>query len=158
MISRRRVFPQRYPFAAIAGMALLLGACAESGGLLAGLGLGQDQAAGAAVKVEENQQASLTPPTPSPAPPPIVTPGELIGRESAEVAKLLGKPTFARRDGGAEIWQYRGKACILDVFLYKGQFGRLVEHAELRRRDEGEISDRDCLADVLTGAKGGDAG
>lgn len=154
MISRRRVFPQRYPFAAIAGMALLLGACAEGGGLLARLGMGQDQAAGAAAKVEENQQAGLTPPTPAPAPPPIATPGELIGRESAEVAKLLGKPTFARRDGGAEIWQYRGKACILDLFLYKGQLGRLVEHAELRRRNEGKISDRDCLADVLAGAKG----
>ncbi len=137
------------PLAAMAGLALLLGACAEGGGLFAGLGGGQEQVAGEPAKTGESQQASLPPA------PPIDTPKALIGRESAEVAKLLGKPAFARRDGGAEIWQYRGKACILDVFLYKGQLGRLVEHAELRRRGEGEISDRDCLADVLAGATGG---
>lgn len=154
MSNRRRVFSHLYPFAAIAGVALLLGACVEGGGLFAGLGGGQDQAAGEPAKASESQQANLPPPSP----PPIDTPKALIGRESAEVTRLLGKPAFARRDGGAEIWQYRGKACILDVFLYKGQLGRLVEHAELRRRTEDVISDHDCLADVLASAKGGGAG
>ncbi len=135
----------------MAGVALLLGACAEGGGLFAGKPAndGEAQAAAEAAKASQSEQASLPPALP------IEAPNELIGRESREVTKLLGEPAFARRDGGAEVWQYRGKACILDVFLYKGQLGRLVEHAELRRRDKGEISDRDCLADVLTGAKGG---
>ena len=163
MSKRPHLSPHLSSLAAMVGVALLLGACAEGGGLFAGLGGGEGQAAGGtangdegkaageSAKAGESQQASLPPP------PPIDTPKALIGRESEEVTKLLGKPAFARRDGGAEIWQYRGKACILDVFLYKGQLGRLVEHAELRRRDEGEISDRDCLADVLAGAEGGDA-
>ena len=150
MSKRPHLSPCLSALAAMVGAALLLGACADGGGLFAVAGGGgEDQAAAGAA--EESRQASLPPP-----PPPIDTPKALIGRESGEVAKLLGKPFLARRDGGAEIWQYRGKACILDVFLYKSQLGRLVEHAELRRRNEGEMSDRDCLADVLAGSKGGD--
>lgn len=149
-----------------AAAALLLSACTQDGGFLAGLGVGlgagggekpaaeapaegsadgkaADESAAGAPAPAEAQEATLPPP------PPIAAPAELIGRESAEVAALLGAPSFERRDGPAEIWQYRGAACILDVFLYKEQLGRLVRHAELRRRNGNEISDLDCLTDLF---------
>ena len=40
---------------------------------------------------------------------------------AAEVTRTdrnLGAPEFVRRDGPAQIWQYRAENCVLDLFLY----------------------------------------
>lgn len=143
--------------AGVSALLLLTGACAENGGFLRGFG-------GADTGVEAGADGSAAPggeaeaETASRAPLPIQGPGELIGRESAEVTALLGQPDFSRSDGPAEVWQYRGERCVLDVFLYKNDLGRLVEHAELRRRGAGVISDSDCVADALAAALAGGSG
>lgn len=63
----------------------------------------------------------------------------LAGMATDQVIGLLGPPRFKRRDNPAEIWQYRNKACALDLFLYQAGTGAAfrVRHFETRRRDRG---------------------
>jgi hypothetical protein len=103
--------------------------------------------------------ASQTPPAAAPAPvappparaalPPqaattrtVLGPERYQGLAGAELVRLLGRPDMLRRDGGAEIWQYRAGACILHLFLYEEGGALLVVHAEARNRTSG----RACLA------------
>jgi len=142
----------------LAGLvAAALGGCAEGGLKLFG-----DEAPAEAAAAEETQapgqadgaqgaQASEgAAPQEAKAPPlPFEAAGELVGRAEADVADILGEPAFKRLDGPAEIWQYRGRDCLLDVFFYPDVQGRVVEHAEFRRRNGAPLSDRDCAGDVL---------
>jgi hypothetical protein len=52
----------------------------------------------------------------------------------AELRARFGPPDFTRRDAPAEIWQYRGAACVLDVFLYPEGGELKVAHAFTRAR------------------------
>jgi hypothetical protein len=58
----------------------------------------------------------------------------LPGLRGAELTSLMGTPQFRHRDGKAEIWQYRGAACILDVFLYADGNDLRVRYVEARER------------------------
>lgn len=61
-------------------------------------------------------------------------PEEYVGYAPERLLPLLGAPDFVRRDGGAQVWQYRAEHCVLDLFLYgKGNDSR-VKHVELRKR------------------------
>jgi hypothetical protein len=56
-----------------------------------------------------------------------------------EIAYLFGKPTVERRDADARIWQYRGEACVLDVFFYKDAAhdkGFSVTHVDFRMKED----------------------
>ena len=65
--------------------------------------------------------------------------------------KKLGEPALIRRDGDAEIWQYREDSCVLDLFLY-GQ-DKTVEHVDLRNRGGGDGSSvSDCFTEMLRAA------
>ena len=77
-------------------------------------------------------------------------PRDLVGKSDAQVRASLGTPAFRRADGPAQVWQYRGPACLLDVFLYKEAAGFRVKHAELRRRGGTTMADGPCLADAIT--------
>jgi hypothetical protein len=65
---------------------------------------------------------------------PLPPPADLTGLGAAELEALLGAPDFHRSEPPAELWQYRGTDCILDIFLYDGQRGYRVVHAETRQR------------------------
>ena len=65
---------------------------------------------------------------------------EFVGFGPDRVLPILGAPDFVRRDGTAQIWQYRDTNCILDLFLYKSGSEALVKHAELRSRVPGAES------------------
>lgn len=52
---------------------------------------------------------------------------------SALLARL-GPPDFTRRDAPAELWQYRGATCVLDLFLYPEAGTMTVSHAQTRGR------------------------
>jgi len=83
---------------------------------------------------------------------PIDSPKALIGKSEAEVSALLGKPGFTRTDGPAQVWQYSGTSCVLDVFMYQTATGYTVEYTELRRRGSiGAVEDPACLGDALAG-------
>ena len=62
---------------------------------------------------------------------------EFNGYSPERVLPVLGAPDFVRRDGNAQIWQYRATNCVLDLFLYNANGGTVVKHAELRPRVPG---------------------
>jgi hypothetical protein len=84
----------------------------------------------------------------------VADPERFKGLTGADVANLLGSPSFRRRDGDAEIWQYYGpaSACVLDLFVYPDGGQPRVAHAELRSRGAGGGSG--CLAAILDGKRG----
>ena len=56
----------------------------------------------------------------------------------------LGEPDFTRNDPPAEIWQYRGSTCVLDVFLYPEDGQMKVLHAATRDRDRLQSPENAC--------------
>jgi hypothetical protein len=58
----------------------------------------------------------------------------LAGLSAAEVVGLFGEPDFRRVEPPAELWQYRGADCVLDLFLYSDPSGVRVQHSEMRER------------------------
>ncbi len=81
---------------------------------------------------------------------PNADPAELVGLNSDIVNDLLGAPALTRREGGAEVWQYRSDICVLDVFLYGGP--KQVEHVDLRdRAGASEPAVRACFTRMLNG-------
>ena len=85
-------------------------------------------------------------------PPP--SPARLLGMRGAAVAGLLGPAKLVRRDGDAEIWQYRNDHCVLDVFLY-GPGPLSVTHVDLRKRRRGTQDKTACYAELASRANAG---
>ena len=96
---------------------------------------------------DNSRQARLTPPNTK------ITLATLPGMNGDDVATRLGAPQFRRRDGQAEIWQYRGSACTLDVFLYTDGGNLKVRYVEARGREPGPAVDpkqaRDCVSALI---------
>ncbi|MAS81084.1 MAG: hypothetical protein CMF45_00180 [Legionellales bacterium] len=44
---------------------------------------------------------------------------EILGQSKNALTKILGKPNFTRSDHPAEIWRYRDKSCILNIYFYQ---------------------------------------
>lgn len=64
--------------------------------------------------------------------PTVTEPARLKGLNPLQVRSVLGRPVFTRRDAPAEIWQYRARACTLDLFLYDEGGGQTVAHYAMR--------------------------
>ena len=77
----------------------------------------------------------------------IDEPARLKGLTSTQVRQVLGQPGFQRQDAPAEIWQYRGRACILDVYLYDQGQGQTVEHWAVR--SPARLNDADCFQQLV---------
>lgn len=75
-------------------------------------------------------------------------PSRLKGLNTLQVKSVLGRPGFTRRDAPAEIWQYRGRACTLDLFLYDDDGHQVVTHYAMRGTQP--LDERGCI-DELTG-------
>lgn len=120
--------------AAVLAAALLLGAC---GSVTAG---GENQAGTDSGPLFYNGMASLSKVN--------ADPQQLLGMDSAALSDLLGQPLVVRREGEAEIWQYRADECVLDLFLYGGM--RQVEHVDLRdRAGASEEAVAACFVDIM---------
>lgn len=76
---------------------------------------------------------------------------EFKGYKAKSLVGLIGRPDFVRRDGLAQIWQYRSNACILDLFMYGATTDKKVKHAELRGGTIGKGPSRGCFAKLLLG-------
>lgn len=80
--------------------------------------------------------------------PPAADPDELLGLNGEEVTVKLGQPALIRREGEAEVWQYRRTDCVLDLFMYGS--AKQVEHVDLRDRgDANESAVRACYRRML---------
>ena len=73
-------------------------------------------------------------PAPAPAAARLPAVGELRGLKAAEIVSLLGEPAFRRVEPPAELWQYRTRDCVLDLFFYPQAGGYRVSAAETRGR------------------------
>ena len=76
-------------------------------------------------------------------------PAQLIGIDPARLDSLLGRPDLVRREPPAEIWQYRGAACIFDVFLYEEAGTQRVTYIEARNQAAEQTPPRPCLNGLL---------
>lgn len=91
-------------------------------------------------------------PAPAPPPPPSTLnddPARLMGLDAAALGALLGRPALRRVEPPAEVWQYRGERCVLDVFLYAPGAGEphVVTYYEIRGGDAP--GRRRCLRGLL---------
>ncbi len=78
-------------------------------------------------------------------------PSKLRGLSSPLLHAALGAPNFRRRDRNAEIWQYYGEGCVLDLFLYEEAGQNRVAHYIVRSRAPGEALPADCLTGIIGG-------
>ena len=73
----------------------------------------------------------------------------LHGLSVDDLRTMLGTPDFRRHDAAAEIWQYRGGGCILDLFLYRETGGYRVSYAETRDAGLLRGAPAGCLSTVV---------
>ncbi len=75
-------------------------------------------------------------------------PDQFLDMEPKSLAAALGAPRQIRRDGTAEVWQFLGKGCTIDIFLYPGEAGGSprVKFVDLRGDGLTTAGRQDCLA------------
>jgi len=66
-----------------------------------------------------------------------------------DLRSALGKPDFRRNEPPAEVWQYRGDTCVLDVFLYRQGDTYRVVYAQTHDRDTIRVSQASCYATLF---------
>ncbi|MFQ5785428.1 MAG: hypothetical protein ACE5H8_11490 [Alphaproteobacteria bacterium] len=99
--------------------------------------------------------ARLTPPEapPTEAPPAVDDdPEQIMGLDHDALEALLGAPGFLRDEAPAQVWQYRGEGCVLDVYLYTdgADAPYRVEYYEIRGDAEpGAEEKRRCFRGLL---------
>lgn len=77
-------------------------------------------------------------------------PGSLIGLDRTGLTSTLGQPRMLRHEAPAEIWQYRSRSCVLDVFLYEDPSGlETVTHLEARNNLAEAVAMDRCMGSVL---------
>ena len=75
-----------------------------------------DIPSGSASSNQSDQTASRPPDGGHKASKPL-SPDRLIGQNQERLIRLLGVPSFKRRDPPAEVWRYRDQSCLLDLYL-----------------------------------------
>ncbi len=102
-------------------------------------------------------EVAIVLPPPAPPAPRVFDPTELNGKQREEVIGLLGGPSIARREPGAELLLYEGQGCVLYVFLYDPPAGGAahVEYTEVGPRTRDPSRDRACLLGMLQSFVGG---
>ena len=76
-------------------------------------------------------------------------PERLIGLGTQGLYALLGEPKLIRREDPAQVWQYRGIACVFDVVLYRGDRGEQVTYIEARDDEGNKTASRACYNELL---------
>ncbi|MCM0019653.1 MAG: hypothetical protein NBV67_06640 [Tagaea sp.] len=80
------------------------------------------------------------------AAPPVAGARALVGMTRDALGERLGQAGFVRRDGPAEVWRYRGRDCLLDVFVYRqADGGQRVTHIDARTLQGRPASADPCL-------------
>ena len=106
--------------------------------------------------------ASPPPPSPSgpswrklarqtPAPPLNDDPDQVMGLDDEALEALIGPPGLRRDEHPAQVWQYRGESCVLDLFLYPDDEAEphRVVYYEIRGDDDGALARRRCFRALL---------
>ncbi len=82
--------------------------------------------------------------------PSSATAAALVGLSAAELTGLIGAPRWTRREAPAQVWQYQGARCVLDVYLYEDGLpgngaGPRVVYAEARGESALPVTIAACL-------------
>lgn len=85
------------------------------------------------------------------AAPRLPDPAKLKGFEPAAMQALLGVPDLLRWERHAQVYQYRGAKCVLDIIFYESPSGGPFQAAHLSARGPGgqDTEVEACLADLL---------
>jgi hypothetical protein len=86
-----------------------------------------------------------SPPPAAPALPTSATAASLLGLSGPELSALIGPPRWRRSESPAEVWQYQGQTCVLDVYLYQEAGAVRVVHAEARDESALPVTLASCL-------------
>jgi hypothetical protein len=73
----------------------------------------------------------------------------LIGLDSDEINDLMGAPGLERAEPPALIWQYRGAACTVDIFMFDDGAGSTVDHVEVRGQGGEKADEKACFTGLL---------
>lgn len=135
--------------AALAFALVLLGACTTTGQDASAVGgangqSGTTSGTGEASDPQGKKTARVV----------LYDPEEFIGYGPQRLLPIMGAPDFVRRDGPAQIWQYRAENCVLDLFLYGKNDDSQVRHVELRERVPGVEPVEQCFSRLRTARQG----
>ncbi len=81
-----------------------------------------------------------------------ISSGNVLNLSADEVLVLLQEPEFTRTEASIQMWQYRTKGCVLD--LYFDPAGQVV-HYDMRARDRAVAAAQvqgSCVSDVIAQA------
>ena len=100
--------------------------------------------------------ACMTAPRQAPAPaqpaPVVESPqphGQLGGLTANELVGHFGMPALQIREGSSLKLQFRGRACVLDAYLYPQSGGTLrVTHVDTRSRNGADIDQAACISSL----------
>jgi hypothetical protein len=68
----------------------------------------------------------------------------LHNKSVAEVQAMVGNPDFRRVEPPGELWQYRSRECVVDLFFYGVNDDRRVVHIDGRSRDPARVTEERC--------------
>ena len=85
-------------------------------------------------------------------------PDSLIGLAPQQIGETLGVPELQRREPPAEVWQYRTRTCVFDLYIYEEDGARQAVHYTARSRTNGAVRRRPVPGlhrRALSGRRGG---
>ena len=77
---------------------------------------------------------------------------DLVGLGPDELQHLFGHPQLVRDETGAEVWQYRADACVLDLYLYPQESEGTplrVTYLEARDRSAASLATDPCVSALM---------
>ena len=81
-------------------------------------------------------------------PKPMIHADQVLAQSESHIRSLLGTPSLLRQDPPAQLWQYRGPACVLDVYLYETSAGFVSKHLAARGLKGQTMDPSACLAAI----------
>ena len=88
---------------------------------------------------------------PEETPAPLPDADLLLGLEPRRIQDVLGTPSLVRREGAAQVMQFKDGNCVLDVIFYEEAPGGAfrAEHLASRLTDGTPHEPQECLAAIL---------
>ena len=129
---RNRTTAPRFVLTGGFALLLALGSCVQNPDGSAGSGAGL-------------RSASLGPATAGPT--------KLNALRGTQIVAMLGEPGFKRQENPAQIWRYRGEACVLELMLYRFDAGLQVRHVEARDDKFRAVAQNECIDAIAAGRR-----
>ncbi len=82
---------------------------------------------------------------------PRPNPDDLLGLEPKGIQDLLGPVSLKRWEGTAQVMQFKGGQCVMDIYFYENQPGGAFEAAYLSARtlSGADVDTASCLTSLL---------